>query len=174
MPEQARAEREWWYDPRYVSPSSSLPFSSIHDLNSICECTRYIINDLNTNSAIAQPAHDKSLTFSAAAVASPQLYSLAGYAYAGGGRRITRVEITLDAGVTWELATISYPEDSYRTKVFQGNVWGTLDITDRDECFCWAFWELKVPVSRLADSGSVAVRAMDESLSLQGKSMYWK
>lgn len=137
------------------------------------KCDRYIINDLNTNSAIAKPAHDEAVTFSVSAATS-QTYSLAGYAYAGGGRRITRVEITLDAGVTWELASISYPEDRYRTKAFKGDVWGTLDITDRDENFCWAFWEAKVAVSRLSDSGSVAVRAMDESLHLQGKSMYWK
>lgn len=139
----------------------------------VCVLCRYIINDLNTNSAIAKPAHDESLTF-LASPASSQSYTLAGYAYAGGGRRVTRVEITLDAGVSWELAAIVYPEDAYRSRAFKGDIWGTLDITDRDECFCWAFWSLKVDVGRLADAGSVAVRAMDESLHLQGQSMYWK
>ena len=31
-------------------------------------------------------------------------YDVRGYAYAGGGRRISRVEISLDNGVTWALA----------------------------------------------------------------------
>lgn len=104
----------------------------------------------------------------------PQTYTLAGYAYAGGGRRITHVEITLDAGVNWTLAEVSYPEDLYRSKAFKGDVWGTLDITDRDECFCWAFWKLEVEVSKIMDAGSIAVRAIDESLHLQGRNMYWK
>ena len=32
------------------------------------------------------------------------MYTLRGYAYSGGGRRINRVEITLDGGKTWTLA----------------------------------------------------------------------
>lgn len=97
-----------------------------------------------------------------------------GYAYAGGGRRVNRVEVTLDDGETWSLCDITYPEDSYRSMPFEGPVWGTLDLTDRDECFCWAFWKLEVPVERLKEAGSIAVRGMDEGLNLQGKTMYWK
>ena len=89
-------------------------------------------------------------------------------------RRVNRVEITLDAGVSWILAEVSYPEDQYRTEAFTAPVWGTLDLTDRDECFCWAFWECKVDVRELEKAGSVAVRGMDESLHVQGQSMYWK
>ena len=29
-----------------------------------------------------------------------------GYAYAGGGRRVTRVEVSLDEGETWTLASM--------------------------------------------------------------------
>lgn len=77
-PTQARAEDHWWYDPNYL------------------------ISDLNVNSAIAHPAHDE--------VFSPtpgnDTYTVQGYAYAGGGRRITRVEVTLDDGDTWLLCKI--------------------------------------------------------------------
>lgn len=135
---------------------------------------RYIINDLNTNSAIANPAHDEKLIVAPVVPDVPQMYSLSGYAYGGGGRRVTRVEITLDAGDTWTLCHIDYPEDLYRQRPFKSEVWGTLDLTDRDESFCWAFWKLDVPVSALVEAGSVAVRAMDQGLNLQGQSMYWK
>jgi nitrate reductase (NAD(P)H) len=35
-----------------------------------------------------------------------QPYTVRGYAYAGGGRKIIRVEISLDLGKTWRLAEI--------------------------------------------------------------------
>ncbi|GAA5907038.1 hypothetical protein JCM5296_006574 [Sporobolomyces johnsonii] len=150
MPEQARNERDWWYDPRYI------------------------INDLNVNSAIAHPAHDEKLVVPALTAGTPSpTYTVEGYVYAGGGRRVTRVEVTLDDGETWTLCELNYPEDQYRTMPYQGRVWGEIDLASRDECFCWAFWKCQIPVDKLADSGCIAVRGMDESLHLQGKTMYW-
>ncbi|SGY20627.1 BQ5605_C016g08109 [Microbotryum silenes-dioicae] len=150
MPEQARSERQWWYDPRYI------------------------INDLNTNSAVACPAHDEQLVVPVPTEANPSpTYTVQGYAYAGGGRRVTRMEITLDDGDTWSLCDIRYPEDDYRQMPFSAPVWGTLDITDRDECFCWAFWKIEIPIEKLKDATSIAIRGMDEGLNLQGKTMYW-
>lgn len=75
--EQARAEEHWWYNPSYI------------------------INDLNVNSAIAYPAHDEIVP------SSTTSYTVKGYAYSGGGRRITRVEISLDEGETWALGQIT-------------------------------------------------------------------
>ncbi|GAA6022863.1 hypothetical protein JCM11491_007022 [Sporobolomyces phaffii] len=145
--EQARGERDWWYDPRYI------------------------INDLNVNSAIARPAHDEKLVVRRDVVGAT--YKVEGYVYAGGGRRVTRVEVTLDEGANWMLANLTYPEDRYRELPFEGRVWGSLDLTDRDECFCWSFFSVEVPVSKLVDVGSIAVRGMDESLAIQPSTMYW-
>lgn len=36
----------------------------------------------------------------------PTMYTLGGYAYSGGGKRITRAEISLDDGETWSLAEL--------------------------------------------------------------------
>ncbi|GAA5999899.1 hypothetical protein JCM10207_005962 [Rhodosporidiobolus poonsookiae] len=144
-PEQAREERHWWYDPKYI------------------------INDLNVNSAIARPAHDEKLVLSPETAPT---YTVQGYVYAGGGRRVNRVDITLDDGKTWQLADLTYPEDQFRQVPFKGKVWGTLDITERDECFCWAFWSVKVPVDELKDSACMAVRGMDESLAVQPQDIY--
>ncbi len=78
MPEEARAEKKWWYD------------------------RAYLINELNTNSAIAKPDHDEKIVIDA--VAS---YKVQGYAYAGGGRRVNRIEVSVDEGTSWKLAEIT-------------------------------------------------------------------
>jgi nitrate reductase (NAD(P)H) len=120
---------------------------------------------------MAHPAHDEIITVMPS-LPAPQTYTLKGYAYAGGGRRVARVEVTLDAGTTWILADIAYPEDAYKEVTWKGDVWGKMDA-ETDQSFCWAFWELEVEVERLK-GGSIAVRAIDESLSGQGEGMYWK
>lgn len=69
-PEQSAQEPKWWADDRYA------------------------IYDLNVNSAAAYPQHDEELQLSTAG----DTYPVRGYAYGGGGRRINRVEISLDKG----------------------------------------------------------------------------
>ncbi|CAE6377591.1 unnamed protein product [Rhizoctonia solani] len=148
-PEQARDEKKWWYDPKYL------------------------INDLNVNSAIAKPDHGELVEVPQATDATELFYPIRGYAYAGGGRRITRVEISLDEGVTWSLAEIIYPEDLYRKVCYNDESYGSLDLTDRDTCFCWCFWTFPVSIPELAKAHCIMCRAMDESLALQQRDMYW-
>lgn len=69
-PEMAQ-DKTWWHDERYA------------------------IYDLNVNSAAVYPQHEERLDLVSSAGSS---YTVKGYAYAGGGRRITRVEISLDKG----------------------------------------------------------------------------
>lgn len=59
-------------------------------------------SELNVNSVIAKPDHDETLIVSKHS--SDNFYTLRGYAYGGGGRRVTRVEVSLDEGETWNLA----------------------------------------------------------------------
>ncbi|EPQ53162.1 nitrate reductase [Gloeophyllum trabeum ATCC 11539] len=140
LPDQARAERHWWYDPR----------------------------ELNVNSAIARPDHNEVLT-----VSEGESYLIQGYAYSGGGRKITRVEVSLDQGDVWKLAKIDYPEDLFRTICHHDPVYGTLDLTERDTSFCWCFWSYRISHASLADCDAIMVRAMDEGLALQPRDMYW-
>ncbi|KAF9480637.1 nitrate reductase [Pholiota conissans] len=145
-PDQARKEKEWWYDPRYI------------------------IRELNVNSAVACPDHDEVLDTTSA---SPT-YTVKGYAYAGGGRRVARVELSSDNGDTWDLASITYPEDAFRSASYTSDsVYGDLDLTDSDISFCWCFWSYDIPVERLKGSNAIMVRGMDESLALQPRDMYW-
>ena len=144
-PEESASNENWWKDERYA------------------------IYDLSTNSAIAYPAHDEQLAIAAADAS----YRVKGYAYGGGGRRVTRVEISIDKGKTWRLANIDYAEDRYREAGPQQLFNGALDMEWRESSFCWCFWNLDIAVSELAESQDILVRAMDESMNLQPRDMYW-
>lgn len=130
---------------------------------------RYAIYDLNVNSAAAYPANDERLEITGPS----QTYTMRGYAYAGGGKRVTRVDISLDKGKTWNLANIDYPEDRYRDAQEQDLYGGVLDMSWREASFCWCFWDLTVDVQQLVDAKDILVRAMDEGLALQPRDMYW-
>ncbi|OJJ35212.1 hypothetical protein ASPWEDRAFT_500372 [Aspergillus wentii DTO 134E9] len=143
-PDMASKEPHWWRDERYA------------------------IYDLNTNSAAAYPQHNEELDLASTGLT----YTAKGYAYAGGGKRVTRVEISLDKGKSWRLADIEYAEDKYRD--FEGDLFGgKVDMYWRENCFCWCFWSLNIPTSDLENSDALLVRAMDESLMVQPRDMYW-
>ncbi|KAL5353758.1 hypothetical protein ACLOAV_001800 [Pseudogymnoascus australis] len=143
-PEMASKDKSWWQDDRYA------------------------IYDLSVNSATAYPQHNEEL-----AITTPEAtYTARGYAYGGGGRRITRVEISLDSGKSWRLADIEYPEDKYRD--FDSELYGgRVDLYSREACFCWCQWSLSIPVPDLEGSDAILVRAMDEALNIQPRDMYW-
>lgn len=146
-PEQSANEPKWWTDERYA------------------------IYDLSTNSATAYPAHDEKLSL----VNGPETYRAKGYAYGGGGRRVTRVEVTLDKGASWALADIRYHEDDYRDNADENEMLfgGRIDMGWRETSFTWCFWEIDLKVSDLALAGDIMVRGMDESMNVQPRDMYW-
>ena len=90
-----------------------------------------------------------------------------------------------------------YPEDLYRTIALDDEIYGELGLTDRDTYLfvfipfssfpsyslyeilqlslsCWCFWSLEVTIHKLAASSSIFVRAMDDTLAVQPRDMYWK
>ncbi|QSZ33925.1 hypothetical protein DSL72_005504 [Monilinia vaccinii-corymbosi] len=146
-PEQSANEPEWWTDERYA------------------------IYDLSTNSATVYPEHEERLSI----VSGRQTYRAKGYAYGGGGRRITRVEVTLDRGKSWALADIRYHEDDYRDCAYENETLfgGKLDMEWRETCFAWCFWEVDLNLEDLSISRDIIVRAMDESMNIQPRDMYW-
>ncbi|KAF3055688.1 Nitrate reductase [NADPH] [Daldinia childiae] len=156
------------YDNR-VLPTMITPEMSA-DMPDAWKDERYAIYDLNTNSATCYPAHEEKLSLTG----NIKSYRVRGYAYAGGGKRVTRVEITLDKGKSWMLANISYPEDEYRLAPEGEELFGgRLDMSWREACFCWCFWYLDIPVSHLQTADDILVRAMDESMMVQPRDMYW-
>jgi len=143
-PEESANNTKWWTDERYA------------------------IYDLNPNSAICCPAHEEQVSISQGS----QTYRARGYAYSGGGRRITRVEITLDKGKSWKLANVEYPEDRYRD--FEKDLYGgRMDMNWRETSFCWCFWSIDLSKDDLKGAKDIFVRSMDESMNVQPRDMYW-
>ena len=62
-----------------------------------------------------------------------QKYGIKGYCYNGGGRKVIRVEVSLDGGATWTLTKLNHPE----TPTEYGKYW------------CWCFFEHEIDVSEL-------------------------
>ena len=152
--------------PTMISPEASA------NLPETWKDERYAIYDLNTNSAICYPAHGETVPL--AETEGRKTYKFRGYAYTGGGKRVTRLEVTLDQGRSWTLANLTYPEDEYRlapeNEVLYG---GRLDMSWREACFCWCFWDLDIPLSHLRGVKDVMIRAMDDSMMIQPRDMYW-
>ena len=98
-PDEASKDQKWWQDDRYA------------------------IYDLNVNSTAVYPQHNEELDLSSAG----PTYTTKGYAYAGGGRRITRVEVSLDKGKCMENITIDeiYSVSKLTQLIFQPGVWQT-------------------------------------------------
>jgi len=163
----ATPSENWYhiYDNR-VLPTMVTPEASAN-LPETWKDERYAIYDLNTNSAVFRPAHDEVVP------ATCGTYKLEGYAYAGGGKRVTRLEVTLDQGKSWMLANITYPEDQYRLAPENERLYGGHLDMSRESCLCWCFWDLELPLSDLKDAKDVFVRAMDDSMMVQPRDMYW-
>lgn len=133
--ELAKAEG-WWYKPEYL------------------------FNQLNVNSAIVYPANGEQMTLTGAGV-----YTIKGYAYSGGGRKITRVEISMDGGLTWLLCKLDYPEERYSRAPKFGKY------------YCWMFWEYTIDkfmfLNAATGSGEIRCRAWDEASNTQPKDITW-
>ncbi len=123
----------------------------------------YIINQLNTNSAMWSPAHDevKLLQYeNADGSASDEpsgTYEMGGYAYTGNGTKIHRVEVSFDNGQTWERTTVEHPEKP----------------TEYGKYWCWCFWKYSASMAQLANCGEVVCRAWDGCQNTQPKDITW-
>ncbi|QDZ18659.1 nitrate reductase [Chloropicon primus] len=134
LPSHVDAERAtaegWWYKPEYI------------------------INDLNINSAMVYPQHDEILKLSGS---DGQKYTLKGYAYSGGGRKVIRSEISFDDGKTWNLAKLKHTE--------KPNAYG--------KYWCWCHWELEINVLDLVGIEEISLRSWDEGMNCQPKDITW-
>ncbi|ESW09356.1 hypothetical protein PHAVU_009G121000 [Phaseolus vulgaris] len=124
-------EEDWWYKPEYI------------------------INEVNINSVITTPSHQEILPINSWTTQMP--YSMRGYAYSGGGRKVTRVEVTLDGGETWQVCSVERLEKPNK----YGKYW------------CWCFWSLEVEVLDILGAKEIAVRAWDEAQNTQPEKLIW-
>ncbi|GIL55781.1 hypothetical protein Vafri_11308 [Volvox africanus] len=127
--DEALAKEEgWWYKPEFI------------------------INDLNINSAVARPWHDEVIRLD-----SNTPYTMRGYAYAGGGRKIIRCEVSLDDGKTWRLGDIHRFE--------KPNAYG--------KYWCWVHWTLDIMTFDFLTAKEVLLRAWDETMNTQPAVITW-
>lgn len=134
LPPQITSEESltggWWYKPEYI------------------------FNELNINSAIARPDHNEMIDLRKDITKE---FTMAGYAYTGGGRMITRVEISLDGGVHWELCEITRNEKP----------------TPHGMYWCWTWWEYKLRVSDFIGAKEIWCRAWDAANMTQPTEPTW-
>ncbi|CAF1069859.1 unnamed protein product [Adineta steineri] len=155
------------YDNR-VLPTMATPEMVAED-KSWYNDERYALYNLNVQSVICYPAHEEIVE-----IEENKSYNIRGYAYNGGGIRVGRVEISLDQGCTWQLGKIDYPEDLYRKSTCYPELFGgKLDMPDREQSFCWCFWNIEVPIMKLSQAKDIVVRVMDENMNIQPRDMYW-
>lgn len=121
---------KWWYKPEYI------------------------FNELNINSAISAPNHNETINIKQQIA---ETYEVCGYAYTGGGRMITRCEVSIDNGVNWEVCEIDRKEKP----------------TDHGMYWCWVWWTYKLPVASLIGVSEIWCRAWDESNNCQPNNVTW-
>jgi nitrate reductase (NAD(P)H) len=135
LPEHVTAEianaEGWWYKPDYI------------------------INQLNINSAIAQPGHLEVVPLNK----KGQTYPIKGYCYTGGGRKVIRVEVSIDGGKTWTLSKLNHPE----TPTEYGRYW------------CWCFFELEVALADVwaLEQPEILCRGWDAAMNRQPENITW-
>lgn len=135
LPEHVTAEianaEGWWYKPDYI------------------------INELNINSAVAYPGHLEVVP-----VTKPdETYPIRGYCYTGGGRKVIRVEVSIDGGKSWTLSQLTHPE----TPTEYGKYW------------CWCFFRLDVPLAKLyeCETPEILCRGWDAAMNRQPENITW-
>ena len=169
--EVADSESDNWYhfhDNRVLPPHVRSPEEA--EAGGYWRNPDYIINHLNINSAISSPSHDAVVPLSLGGRAK---VPFRGYAYSGGGRKVTRVELSLDGGKSWPFpATIHRGEPPTKHGMHWAWVHWSVDIALGD------LLAAKVPEGVILEDGEVAapeiaLRAADASMNCQPGNLTW-
>lgn len=97
-------ESDNWY---HLHDNKVLPSSVDSDTaDKYWNLPQYTLYEMNVNSVITSPRHEECISSSVG-----EKVPLRGFAYSGGGRRVTRVEISMDKGESWKECEITYPEN---------------------------------------------------------------
>jgi nitrate reductase (NAD(P)H) len=82
------------------------------------------------------------------------------YAYSGGGRRVVRVDVSLDSGEHWQACTLDLSAND-KTEIHT------------DKTYAWCLWSLEVPCGELLYGNEIVVRAFDDAWNTQPSSPLW-
>jgi sulfite oxidase len=117
-------------------------FSPSADLNSSDYGSAFSIQELPVQSAIVSPKPEQVISPVDSSV------TVKGYAIAGGGRAINRVDVSSDGGLSWTEATL-YPP-----------------LQKRGRTWAWTQWEAKFPTKE-GTQIELVCKAVDESYNTQ-------
>ena len=116
------------------------------------------IQELPVQSAITQPA--------AGAVLAAGEVTVRGYAWSGGGREVVRVDVSLDGGKTWQVATLRGGEEEEGQgeappppPPLPGRAWA------------WKLWEVVAPLPPGEQEVEIVCKAVDNSYNMQPDSV---
>ena len=122
--------------------------------------------EMNCMAVITQPTHEEWINattpsnperkpdpLNPPAQIDPSKYAIKGFAYAGGGRRIIRVEVSLDEQQSWTSCMLRFVD-------------GAMDEVSSAKSrnakhWSWAHWELQVKLTAFHHAPSIIVRAFD-------------
>ncbi|KAI9721667.1 MAG: hypothetical protein M1828_005035 [Chrysothrix sp. TS-e1954] len=89
---------------------------------------------------------------------------LKGYAYAGGGRRIIRVDVSADDGLTWDQAELLTPMLEKTTHTTHSEPRSS-EMQKGHKAWAWQRWSCSVPRDKV--KGAFRVKAVDEGYNQQ-------
>ncbi|GIY30048.1 hypothetical protein CDAR_445252 [Caerostris darwini] len=102
------------------------------------------IQELPVNSAICKPSENTKVKL------QDNCLKVEGYAWSGGGRKIVRVDISVDGGKTWHIADLIQ------------------DSSPLYRCWAWTIWKVSVPVDASSKSElQIICKAIDSSYNVQ-------
>ncbi|XP_057556718.1 sulfite oxidase, mitochondrial isoform X2 [Hippopotamus amphibius kiboko] len=99
------------------------------------------IQELPVQSAITQPKDGETIESGEVTVK--------GYAWSGGGRAVVRVDVSLDGGLTWQVAELDGEEQHAR------------------KAWAWRLWQLQAPVPAGKKELNIVCKAVDDSYNVQ-------
>ncbi|XP_007953290.1 sulfite oxidase, mitochondrial [Orycteropus afer afer] len=99
------------------------------------------IQELPIQSAITEPQDGETIQSGEVTVK--------GYAWSGGGRAVVRVDVSLDGGITWQVAELDKEEQCPR------------------KAWAWRLWQLRAPVPAGQKELNIVCKAVDDSYNVQ-------
>jgi sulfite oxidase len=99
------------------------------------------INELPVTCAITSPAPGDTI--------NPSGLSVKGYSYAGGGRSIVRVDVSINGGLTWQDAVLDKPQQP------------------AGKTFAWTLWEAKFEIENPKQDLNIVCKAVDQGYNTQ-------
>ncbi|XP_069509877.1 sulfite oxidase, mitochondrial [Ambystoma mexicanum] len=118
-------------------------FSPSVDWDTVDFKTAPAIQELPIQSAITEPRNGDSVARDQEAI------TVKGYAWSGGGREVVRVDVSLDGGKSWQVASLAGQEQK------AGQAWA------------WKLWELSAPLPAGISEMDIICKAVDSSYNVQ-------